>query len=147
MAARIIALADVRAEKAGHLSSPQMDHAAHAAAPSFERFHFWSGASGEAYVHTVYALIDCPAIPASNYILVRRDTNGACHALAVGRVAEDAPSLNLARVRQLAANLGANEVHVHLIAGTPKQSKLVEFDLKSSLFTMPGGDAPNALRH
>lgn len=129
MAARIIDLAD--AKRRIEAGVPEV------AAPSrvppivSERFHFWHGASGQRYVHTVYNLIDCPAIPAANYLLVRRDASGVCHALSVGRVAEDAPSLNLAHLRQLGASMGATEVHVHLLAGNPRQGKLIEFDLRS----------------
>lgn len=143
MASRIIELPGVRIHRAAALHDVAKPQARPSAS---ERFHFWLGASGQSYVHTVYRLIDCPSIPACNYLLVRRDANGTCHVLGVGRVAEDAPSLNLARIRQLGASLGADEVHVHLLAGTPKQSKLIEFDLKSGLFECPGAD-PVALRH
>lgn len=128
MATRIIDLAEARR---GRAQFTQGAVAAAYSAPVSERFHFWSGASGQRYVHTVYSLIDCPATPAANYVLVRRDASGVCHALAVGRVSEEAPSLNLARIRQLGATLGATEVHVHLLAGNARQGKLIEFDLKS----------------
>ncbi len=96
-----------------------------------ERFHFWCGASGQRYVHTIYSLVDCPALPASNYILVKRDASGRRSVLSIGRIGHDAPTLNLAEIRQRGAELGANEVHIHLLAGSAKQSKLVEFDLKT----------------
>lgn len=129
MAARIIDLADVKRRAAGlpcEATTPSR-------VPPVvgERFHFWHGASGQRYVHTVYNLIDCPAVPAANYLLVRRDASGTCHPLSVGRVSEEAPSLNLARLRQLGASLGATEVHVHLLAGSACQGKLIEFDLRS----------------
>lgn len=145
MASRIIDLAEVRRERSGFAQ----DAVAAAATPAravTERFHFWSGASGQRYVHTVYSLLDCPAVPAANYVLVRRDASGACHALALGRVSEEAPSLNLAQIRQHGAELGATEVHVHLLAGTARQGKLVEFDLKSALLGDRGIPA-SALRH
>lgn len=145
MAARVIEFRDVRNGLSGPPGAAEAP-----ACPSQplarERFHFWIGASGQSYVHTIYSLIDCPAIPACNYLLVRRDAGGKCHALSAGRVADDAPSLNLAHLRHLGASLGANEVHIHLLAGTPKQSKLVEFDLKASLFECLAAD-PVALRH
>jgi hypothetical protein len=131
MASRIIELAEVRRERAPTPAAPAPVALPATLAPVSERFHFWTGASGQRYVHTVYSLIDCPAIPAANYVLVRRDASGACFALAVGRVAEEAASLNLARIRQLGASIGATEVHVHLLAGNARQGKLIEFDLKS----------------
>lgn len=96
-----------------------------------ERFHFWAGASGQRYVHTIYSLVECPALPASNYVLVKCDAMGRRTVLSIGRVANAVPTLNLADIRQRGAELGANEVHVHLLAGTAKQSKLVEFDLRT----------------
>ncbi len=95
------------------------------------RFHFWAGATGRRYVHTVYSLVECPALAAGNYILVRRDRNGDRTVLAIGSALNDAASLNLADIRRRGAELGANEVHIHLLAGTSKASKLVEFDLRS----------------
>lgn len=137
MATRIIDLAEVRNARTG---VPQNAMSTPVAASVSERFHFWSGASGQRYVHTVYSLIECPAVPAANYLLVRRDASGNCHALSVGRVSEEAPSLNLARIRQLGASMGATEVHIHLLAGNARQGKLIEFDLKSGQLegSLPG---------
>lgn len=95
------------------------------------RFHFWTGGTGRRYVHTVYSLVECPALASGNYILVRRDENGGRAVLSIGSASHDAASLNLADIRRRGAELGANEVHIHLLAGTSKASKLVEFDLRS----------------
>jgi len=95
------------------------------------RFHFWTGASGKRYVHSVYDLYECPPVPAANYVLVRRHANGRAEALSIGRVNDGAPSLNLAQIRQRGAELSADEVHVHLLADTPTDSKLIEVDLRS----------------
>lgn len=128
MGARIIHLAQVRAEK--YASNPDIELSAPRAS-SESRFHFWSGASGQRYVHTIYSLIECPEMPAGNYVLVRRTPEGRRIALAIGRAVHAAASLNLAEIRQRGAQLGANEVHVHLLAESKSQSKLIEFDLKS----------------
>ena len=93
-------------------------------------YHYWLGASGRRYLHTVFALVECPAMSRANYILVRRDADGTRRPLHVGQANEDACSLNLARLRQLGAQLGANEVHVHLLADGPDERDLVEADLK-----------------
>lgn len=128
MGARIIDLTEARARR-----RPAATDSAVAEAPagSTERFHFWTGASGQSYVHTVYSLIECPALPACNYVLVRRDAQGRRHLLAVARACNEAPSLNLAEIRRRGAQQGANEVHVHLLAASAMQSRLIEFDLKS----------------
>lgn len=129
MGARIIDLAQVRAQKSQPNSEIEHSHAR--IQTSENRFHFWSGASGQRYVHTIYSLIECPEMPAGNYVLVRRTAEGRRIALAVGRATHAAASLNLAEIRQRGAQLGANEVHVHLLAENKSQSKLIEFDLRS----------------
>jgi hypothetical protein len=98
------------------------------------RFHFWRGASGRRYLHTVYALIECPPLPKANYILVRREADGGLTALHVGCGESDAPTLNLACIRQRAAVLGANEVHVHLLPDSDAQRRLVTCDLRAGVF-------------
>ncbi|MCZ7596206.1 MAG: hypothetical protein M5U16_15945 [Hyphomicrobium sp.] len=55
-------------------------------------------------------------------------------ALSVGRVNNDAPSLNLAEIRQRGAELAADEIHVHLLADNAKLGKLIEFDLRTGQF-------------
>jgi hypothetical protein len=124
MSARIIELAAFRASRFDEVDSP-------AKANGANRFHFWTGASGKRYVHTVYELLDCPALPAANYVLVRREPGARRKVLSIGRVSNSAASLNLAEIRQRGAELEAHEVHVHLLAETPKLSKLVEFDLRT----------------
>jgi hypothetical protein len=151
MVARVIQLSDVRARRFGaHLSTPALETDGEAMLPGApelaERFHFWAGASGRRYVHTVYSLIECPALAAGNYALVRRETNGDRTVLALGSAIEDAASLNLAEIRRRGAELGANEVHVHLLAGTSKASKLVEYDLRSGQLKKTGTHGSSA-RH
>jgi hypothetical protein len=132
MGARVIQLAEVRARRAASSAgSERFDGTAEFA----DRFHFWSGASGRRYVHTIYSLLDCPAVPAGNYMLVHRGADGQRHVLEVGRVTHEATSLNLAEIRRRGALTGANEVHVHLLAGTVKQSEFVDLDLKSGLIS------------
>ncbi len=129
MGAHIIELAEFRARRS---ESGEAAHAKNEPASGANRFHFWTGASGKRYVHTVYNLLECPALPAGNYVLVRRGQNGRHTVLAISRVSSAAHSLNLAEIRHRGAKLGADEVHVHLLANTAKQSKLVEFDLRGS---------------
>jgi len=130
MVARIIELAVYRAQR-----TLADEEAAQRAARASEaaRFHFWSGASGKRYVHSIYELVECPPMPAANYVLVRRNADGCPEALSIGRVTNAAPSLNLAEIRQRGAELGATEVHVHLLADNAKLGKLIEFDLRTGL--------------
>lgn len=96
------------------------------------RFHFWAGASGRRYVHTVYSLFDCPAVASANYILARRESEGQRTLLAIGRMLSESPSVNLADIRQRAATLGANEVHIHLLASDLGESEDVETDIRTA---------------
>lgn len=138
MTARIVQLyAEQSATHSTHLAVPRRASAAGTAcgeAPVRElafRSHCWRGASGRAYVHTIFDLVACPPLPASNYVLVRCDENGRRRALSIGRVRHEAPSLNLAEIRQRAASLHANEVHVHFLASDAPRSLAVELDIKA----------------
>ena len=97
-----------------------------------QAFHYWRGASGRRYLHSVYTLIGCPALPRANYILVRRYDNGTCVALAFGQTKDDAVTLNLAYLRHEGAKIGANEVHIHLLAETAEDRADVEADLTAA---------------
>jgi hypothetical protein len=132
MAAQIISFADFKTRRAAPVQALQAEPAfLDGAADIAERFHFWSGASGRRYVHTIYSLVECPQVPAGNYILVHRDAQDRRLVLAIGRVGHASASLNLAEIRRRGAELGANEVHVHLLAPNAKHSRLIETDLRS----------------
>lgn len=106
-------------------------------------FQFWTGASGKRYVHSVYSLRECPELPVANYVLVRRDMDGRCHALAVGRLTCSTPTINMAEIRQRGALLGATEVHVHLLAEGRRQMKDIERDLRGGQFPTSMWSAQN----
>jgi len=97
-----------------------------------QAFHYWRGASGRRSLHSVYTLIGCPALPRANYILVRRYDNGTRVALAFGQTKDDAVTLNLAYLRHEGAKIGANEVHIHLLAETAEDRADVEADLTAA---------------
>lgn len=95
-----------------------------------QRFQFWTGASGQRYVHTIYTLVDCPALSSGNIILVNRDGSGHRTILDIGVLPANSPSLNLAEIRHRGATLGANEVHVHLLSDSEREAKRIAFDLQ-----------------
>jgi hypothetical protein len=95
------------------------------------RYHYWLGASGARYLHSVYSLRECPALPKATYILVRRDPDGVRWPLKVGLTVEEAHSLNLAHLRFEGARRGANEVHIHLLAENAEEREAVATDLKA----------------
>jgi hypothetical protein len=73
-------------------------------APAVEREHW------RALVHPLFF---CPPIgKGSSYLLVRRTWPGRRDILLAGQAKSPHADLNLARVRQTAARLGANEVHI-----------------------------------
>ena len=96
--------------------------------------HSWGGASGQRYTHSVFGLIECPPLPKATYVLVRREPDGERRALHIASAQSDAPTLNLARIRQRGATLGANEVHVHGLAATEEERHLAVCDLRASQF-------------
>lgn len=138
MSAVIVDLALERSKRPGKYS-PAMGGAPVAASNTFEAgrgaapFLFWTGASGTRYVHSVYNLFDCPPVEGANYILVKRHSNGQRTVISIGRATHEAATLNLAEIRLRSAQLGANEVHIHLLAGSLSQSQHIEFDLRGSL--------------
>ncbi|SRR5258705_4636368 len=129
MSARIVELSRVAAAAANADGSREpVDLGA-------EEFSFWTGASSQRYVHSVFSLIGCPELPAANYMLVKRDARGRRKVLRIGRTEHDAPSLNLAEIRHRGAKLGANEVHVHLLSRNVGERRVVEMDLRAAHFT------------
>jgi hypothetical protein len=112
-----------------------------------ERFHFWCGGSGQRYVHTVYDLLDCPEVPAANFLLVHRDASGRRSVLAIGHLKHEAASLNLAEIRHRGARLGANEVHVHLLAPSAQERRIVELDLRAGRIDGDADERISATRH
>jgi hypothetical protein len=104
------------------------------------RQHLWQGASGRAYFHRVYSLIECPPLPQVSYVLVRREADGGRVALHVGLGRSETATLNLAQVRQRGAQLGANEVHVHFARLAHAEAGLVACDLRARLFRSLAGE-------
>ncbi|MFN3746156.1 MAG: hypothetical protein ACK4TL_15760 [Hyphomicrobiaceae bacterium] len=100
------------------------------AAPSQQ---VWRGASGALYAHTVTSLLFCPEMPEATYVLVHRDAAGTARVLRVGTLDNKARSLNLARIRQLGATLGANEVHVRVERASAAERARIAFDIESAL--------------
>ena len=106
-----------------------------------QSFHYWYGASGKRYLHSVYSLTNCPIMPKANYIMVKREPSGALTALRVSKTVENSSSLNLAHLRHKAAQIGANEIHIHALADTQKERRLAEMDLRAGLFSHLSAEA------
>ena len=62
---------------------------------------------------SVFSLIECPPVGRGNFILLKREPDGGGRKLlAMGRLQQDCETLNLAHIRKLGAELGANEVRI-----------------------------------
>lgn len=109
------------------------------------RLHFWRGASGKRYVHSVYSLIECPPFPNAMYLLVQRTPDGRRRILQIAAAESDAPTLNLARIRQRGAQLDANEVHIYFPAATRALRGLATCDLRAGQFGALSAE-PSVLR-
>lgn len=142
MSARIVELSRVAAARSA--VSPVAEALQETPA---QQFQFWTGASGERYVHSVFSLIGCPELPKAVYILVRHDQHGRRTALRVGRTGHDSESLNLAEIRHRGAQLGANEVHVHFLAGGDHERRQAELDLRSAHFSGLSAERTSSTRH
>lgn len=105
-----------------------------------QSFHYWRGASGKRYLHTIYSLLDCPILPKANYIMVCYNEDGNRTPLRIGKTVEEANSLNLAYLRKRGAQLGANEIHVHLLSDNPHDRMITEMDLRAGLFSHLGAE-------
>lgn len=139
-----------RQNSAGRAMSDHHDRAlSQSASASFsllrasQHLHLWHGASGQAYQHKIYSLINCPEIGRVNYVLVR-NCSGEPSALRIGVTQSAYPSLNLAFLRWKAAQLGANEVHIFPMASDEDERRLIETDLQAALFGQFTSDAPSA---
>ncbi len=144
MSARIVELSRVAAARSATLAG--LDPAILSETDGQE-FRFWTGSSGQRYVHSVFSLIGCPELPPSVYALFHVDASGKRTVLRVGRIEHDAPSLNLAEIRHRGARLGANEVHIHFLAGSERQRRLVELDIRSAHFADLDAGSPPGWQH
>jgi hypothetical protein len=131
MASRIVRLAAFR--------EPTSAEAALRQPPAAAGVHVWGGASGQRYVHAVYSLLECPPLPQTVYLLVRRQEDGTLKVLYIASALSAAPTLNLARIRQRGATLGANEVHAHP-ASDAEACRTIACDLRAGLFGSLGAE-------
>ena len=91
-----------------------------------DRFHYWSGASGTRYIHSIYAIDDCPPLPGAVFVEVEVLACGTRKPVRCGRFSPlwDMPTLPTAR---------AHEMHVHLLAGSDADADQVLSDIRAGL--------------
>jgi hypothetical protein len=96
------------------------------------RFWYWRGRSGREYIHSVYPAAQCPALPGAVYVAVRRHGDRRV-AVAAGRFSEFWDVNSDATKGSRLDDLGADELHVHLLARDPVSAKAVVEDIAMAI--------------
>lgn len=95
-----------------------------------ERFWYWRGASGQSYIHSIYAPDLCPPVAGAVFVVVRK-LGGVRTAVSIGRFGADG-------LRSTAISTVADdEVHVHLLARDGEPAERVLRDLAATLDNAP----------
>jgi hypothetical protein len=107
----------------------------HCASQSQQPIHWWRGETGNWYIHTIFSINNLPEIECCNYILARPSENGYRYALYNGQTGDGSNRLTISQHEKFrpAINMGATEVHVHLLAQSEKARFEIETDLRRSL--------------
>lgn len=95
-------------------------------------FWYWHGASGRRYIHSVYSPDKCPPLPGAVFLAVRR-FGTLRTVLGAGRFAGlwdvNIATGDMAHWR----DLGANEIHVHLLGRDDQEAQTIAADLRAAL--------------
>lgn len=96
-----------------------------------ERFWYWRGASGQSYIHSIYAPDHCPPVAGAVFVVVRKSA-GTRTAVAIGRFGVDG-----LRPPGFCALTPGDEIHVHLLARDGEAAERVLRDLEETLEETP----------
>ena len=95
-------------------------------------FWYWHGASGRRYIHSVYSPDSCPPLPGAVFLAVRR-LGSLRTVLGAGRFA-GLWDVNIATDSASHwRDLGANEIHVHLLSRDDGEARDIAADLSAAL--------------
>jgi glycosyltransferase involved in cell wall biosynthesis len=97
-----------------------------------DRFWYWHGASGQKYIHSVYDPENCPPLPGAIYVAVRRKGRMRI-ALSVGRFTPFWDGTMMSTEAAHVARLGADEIHVHLLARSAIAAEDILADLRDAM--------------
>lgn len=92
-----------------------------------ERFWYWRGASGQSYIHSIYAPDHCPPVAGAVFVIVRK-IGGIRTAVHIGRFDADG-----VRPSNVPAPGVGDELHVHLLARDGEAAERVLRDLAGTL--------------
>jgi|GEM_PF-6715494 len=101
------------------------------------RYQYWTGASDQRYICTVFKPDACPSVKTAVYIAVYRDPDGQATPLMVDHF--NSPFISGGKSSHMfgeALNLGANEIHIHLLADDVFEAKQVSEDLQARIFPL-----------
>ncbi len=102
--------------------------------PGFrDRFWYWNGQSGKKYIHSIYALSDCPPLPGAVYITVQKTADGGRKALEVGRFGDNWDYVDALIEDQRCGLVSIDEIHVHLLAQSDENADDVLSDLEGAI--------------
>ena len=93
------------------------------------KYHYWIGASGKRYLHTVFEFEKLPDIDNAVFLAVRRERNGDRTVLGAGALGTAPGHSRHASCLGEARRRGADEVHLHLTCETAAQRQGVLDDL------------------
>lgn len=110
-----------------------------------DRFWYWHGASGQKYIHSVYAPDCCPPLPGAIYVAVRREGHLRL-ALSVGRFTPFWDGVMMSSEAAHVARLGIDEIHVHLLAKSAIAAEDVLADLRDAMLVEDDGEVPGLLQ-
>jgi hypothetical protein len=109
-----------------------------------ERFWYWRGRSGRAYIHSIYSRENCPPVAGAVYVVVD-NLDGTRHAANVGRFPQYLEG-RMPDISMLCPEASANaEIHIHLLARNEECAGMVLADLRSAL--VQGADVAQPAEH
>jgi len=91
---------------------------------------YWTGASGNRYVHSVYRLDTWPGHLEANVLLVRNSPDDGRQILWVGQCGANHGQLSDPGILSWARANGANEIHIHLLGTSPADRVEIIRDLQ-----------------
>jgi len=100
-----------------------------------DRFWYWRGASGRAYIHSIYSRELCPPVPGAVFVIVHR-CGSVRHAVCAGQISSDGIIPDMPPPAA-----GEEEIHLHLLARDAKTALEILRDLEEAI-TGPARPAP-----
>ncbi len=94
-----------------------------------DRFWYWRGASGRSYIHSIYPADACPPLPGAVFVAAKRLPGGHRIALKAGRISPLWDVAGQATAEKTRQELGADEIHVHLLTESDRDAAFALADL------------------